>query len=146
MTSMNIHFQSKQATVSFDEEEGFVRLKIDAFLGAEGIKELFTETMQYFKTLGISKILNDFRGFQGSSPAAQKWVLDNYYPAMKSYGLVHVATVVSSSVFAAHTVNNVQNQLTQDFEYKTFGDIDEAEEWLEAQVSYTYGSSVFSKV
>lgn len=102
--------------------------------------------MLYFKTLGISKILNDFRSFQGSSPAAQKWVLDNYYPTMKSYGLVHVATVVSSSVFAAHTVNNVQNQLTQDFEYKTFGDMEEAEEWLETQPSYTYGSSVFSKV
>ncbi|EAY26650.1 hypothetical protein, partial [Microscilla marina] len=111
---MNVHFQSKQATISFDPAEGFIRLKIDAFLGAEGIKELFTQTMQYFKTLGINKIMNDFRGFQGSSPAAQQWVLDNYYPAMRHYGLVHIATVVSSSVFANHTVNNVQSQLSRD--------------------------------
>lgn len=130
---MNAHFNSKYATISYDPAEEFVRLEIHAFLNDEGIKELFTKVLHYFKTLDTTKILNDFRNFKGSSPKAQKWVSEHYYPAMREYGLTHIATVLSSSIFAEHTVHNVQKKLTEYFGYETFDDVEEAEEWLKHQ-------------
>ncbi|OJJ19557.1 hypothetical protein BKI52_22380 [marine bacterium AO1-C] len=129
------YLESNTAQVSYDPQEGFFRLTIKKFVKDEEFKNILLRIIDWFsEQSSATKILNDFRGFKGVSPALQEWVTQHYYPSMVKGGLKQAALVLSNDVFAKVAGKKVKSGVDSMFMYKAFPSIDEAESWL-AQVS-----------
>lgn len=130
---MNIHFESEFAVLSHSKNTQSMNLQIKGFIKENEFKNVLLKAIDYFGSLGVTKILTDFREFKGTTPAIQQWVAQTYYPALVQKGLTHGALVLNGDVFAKYTAKNVLSKINHMFEYPAFSDINEAEKWLKNQ-------------
>lgn len=126
-------FESNNALISYNDQEGFVRFTIKKFVKDEDFKDVLQKMLEVFPTLGASKVLNDFRQFKGVSSATQQWVVQSYYPTMVKNGLLQAALVLNNDIFAKLAGKNVKSGVEELFAYKAFPHIEEAEDWLMAK-------------
>jgi len=123
-------FESNSTKLSLDSVIGCLRLQIKGYINEEVFKDILTKALSHFPKLKVTKTLNDFREFKGTTPAMQKWVIKNYYPSLVKNGLTHGALVLNSDVFAKFAAKNVQDKASKAFDYEIFPSLEEAEDWL----------------
>lgn len=122
-------FESKFAVLSYNSQQQYMCLQVRGFMKENDFREVLLKARKLFPTLGVHKMLNDFREFKGTTPAMQEWVVKEYYPSLVKDGLTHGALVLSNDVFAKFAAKNVQNKV-HNFDYPAFPDLQEAENWL----------------
>lgn len=128
-----VHFKAKHVEVSFNQQDEFMCLIVSGFMRESGFQEALQQAMHFFDTLSANKVLNDFRGFKGTTPTMQKWVVENYYPTMVQQGLEYTALVLDEDIFVRYATNNVKNQVSELLTINTFHNVDMAKEWLKKQ-------------
>ncbi|EAY31562.1 hypothetical protein [Microscilla marina] len=127
---INTYFESVSATISYNSQAQYMCLQIRGFMKEEDFKRVLLKAREFFISLRIHKVLNDFREFKGTTPSMQEWAVKEYYPTLVKNGLTHGALLLNNDVFAKYAAKNVQGKASQTFEYPAFNNITQAEKWL----------------
>lgn len=99
------------------------------------------QTMETIQTGGLAyidmllaepcaKLLNDHRELVGRFTDANEWVAQVWTPRIMQAGLHYFAQVLSPGMFGQQSMHDLHQRISDQFEIKLFGQLEEAKTWL----------------
>ena len=86
--------------------------------------------LEMIRETPYTKLLNSNKNVVGSWDMALDWVESTWTPQMKAAGLLYLAQVLPTSIYATLTIESIIQRIDKDFEIRLFEDDAEAEAWL----------------
>ena len=96
----------------------------------ETVKEGGNKLLDMMKEQPCPKLLNSNKEVIGSWDMALEWAETVWAPQMRAAGLKYLAQVVPSSIYATLTIQNLIQQIDDQFEIRTFEEDTDAVAWL----------------
>lgn len=96
----------------------------------ETVKEGCNKMLDIMKETPCTKLLNSNKEVIGSWDMAIDWVQHEWAPKMRAAGMQYIAQVIPTSIYATLTIESLIQKIDNDFEIRTFDEIEDAEAWL----------------
>lgn len=96
--------------ITFDKTTKLLTAKWIGFLRPDDVKKGCRFMTKYIKEQDVKSHLSDHRSLKVLSKEVQDYLTREWFPEVEKVGLTKVGAVVAEDVFAAATVNKVNNE------------------------------------
>lgn len=125
--SAQVLIEKKNIRVEYNDVHGYLYLNWIGFQKEEEIYEAGEEVLKKFRSLNISRILNDNREVRGPWNKASEWTQTYWFPELIKAGLKQFAWVFPDNVFAELSASKAMPNTDLVHKFSTYK---EAEDWL----------------
>jgi hypothetical protein len=117
-------------TATRDRANGWIHAQ---WTGVQTLETIQTGGLAYVEMLDAepcAKLLNDHRELVGRFLDANDWVAQVWTPRIMQAGLRYFAHVLSPGVFGQLSMQDLHQRISDQFEIKMFGQLEDAQAWL----------------
>ncbi|MDO7854687.1 hypothetical protein [Hymenobacter convexus] len=117
-------------TATRDRANGWIHAQ---WSGVQTLETIQTGGLAYVDMLRAEpcpKLLNDHRELVGRFTGANEWIAQVWTPRIMQAGLRYFAQVLSPGIFGQLSMQDLHQRISDQFEIKLFGQLEDAEAWL----------------
>lgn len=130
-----IIFQNKLSTVEYDAEREMITYLQHGITKKKLLLEQLEAVLKFSKTSPVTSVIADIRNQLGSFKSVFNFLDNEYYPTLKSRGLICKTFIVNEDIINNFLANEIISGLNKHgIEAAIFSDSDLASEWINNQV------------
>lgn len=138
-----IIFQNKLSIIEYDVVRKLITYLQNGITKKELLLEQLKAVMEFSKISPVTSVIADLRNQQGSFKSVFDFLQTEYYPTLKSRGLLCKVFILNEDIINNFLVNELISDLNKHgIEAAIFSDPDLASEWIKKQVKTKIKKSV----